>query len=250
NHCFERAASNNSWISQNQYHLEPTSGTNQKCYSNTRNCNLFTTSGTVSGVEGRALWDNSQRNWQVYITAQDYKCKKTETNKQIRTFNSCGDVNCIATQVSSPTAGARVSTATTEIAYDYIDYYYCTSCINDENMARVPVVVSEQNCIISGRAYCSSNNAKSCRCKPVPRGYYKSPSSCSWDNDTDTLPSCTEPCGPGQTTDGGATSAADCHYTTQTRFCDAHGCFYLSGLSWDATSGYTWGGATSTSSGQ
>ena len=251
NHCFERAASNNSWISQNQYHLEPTSGTNQKCYSNTRNCNLFTTSGTVvPGVSGTATW--SSNKWSVG------GCRKA--NQSISGAHCTGVLVAAANNITSATANIWTNPR-----------HFCTKC--------------DAGYIVAGanyyHQYASSNFCESvtgtsgiptngfpfyiCNCgDQAPSGYYTvGQQICDWSSADDdnnckknadyfgNYGQCCQKCGPGQTTNGVAASAADCHYTTQTRFCDAHGCFYLSGLSWDATNHtYNWGGATSTSPGQ
>ena len=238
------------------YHIEG-SGNNAKCYSNTRNCNLFTTSGTVDGVSGEA-------NWLENTSSQTYKWNAANCIKQ-KEYNGN---NCKGIQIEKPPINCNaandchswVQNATSSITYNYYGYY-CKSCnagyeVNNSTDA----TCSTSLCTDSSSANtCGSNQVYICKCGAINRGYYRSTQVNLCDNNNCKRSfnaflnlftgNVNQPCGPGQTTNGGATSVNDCHYTERTRFCDAHGCFYLSNLSWDATNGYTWGGATSTSPG-
>ena len=234
------------------YHIEVT-GDNAKCYSNTRNCNLFTTGSTaVPSVSGTAIWDDNK--WNVD------GCRKA--NQQITGAHCTGVL--VATNSNITDATADIWTNTNK--------HFCTKCDAGYIVAGAGYIYQNASIDFCGSVTGTSGIPTSgfpfyiCNCaEQAPSGYYTDGQSiCDWSSENDdnqckknanyfgNYAQCCQKCGPGQTTDlvSGATSADDCHYTTQTRFCDAHGCFYLSDLGWDADNGYTWGGATSTSPGQ
>ena len=234
------------------YHIEVT-GDNAKCYSNTRNCNLFTTGSTaVPSVSGTAIWDDNK--WNVD------GCRKA--NQQITGAHCTGVL--VATNSNITDATADIWTNTNK--------HFCTKCDAGYIVAGAGYIYQNASIDFCGSVTGTSGIPTSgfpfyiCNCaEQAPSGYYTDGQSiCDWSSENDdnqckknanyfgNYAQCCQKCGPGQTTNegGGATSEDDCHYTTQTRFCDAHGCFYLSDLGWDADNGYTWGGATSTSSGQ
>lgn len=253
------------------YHIEGT-GNNAKCYSNTRNCNLFTTENTaVSNVSGLAEWKLRNTNNQTYEW-DVVNCKKQEEYNG----NNCEGIEIESPSISCNTISdchSWVQNATSDITYNNNSGYYCKSCnagyeVNNSTDANNQTTCDTGLCSDSSsantcdRSIQTSSQVYICKCGAINRGYYRDSVVDLCDNNNNNCKrsfstflglfngDVNQPCGPGQTTNGGATSEADCHYTTQTRFCDAHGCFYLSGLSWGATNGYTWGGATSTTSGQ
>lgn len=267
NHCFDGATSN-SWT--NQYHLEPISGTNQKCYFNTRDCNLFQykeyskrndDSGALSASDNQNVSIVGTLNWSNNYgwSSVNETCKKTEKDVTINGHN-CKGVTIEQHKYANTSYSFGQTVEETVVYYNDTQegnnnaekqQYFCTSCNSGYYTAGTPSNGTCPNGLSGGQSV-----SYRCSCSQVERGYWSAGGNICYVNDLSSLPnSCNNEvsrtaCGPGQTTDGGATSEADCHYTTQTRFCDAHGCFYLSDLSWDATNGYNWNGATSTSSGQ
>lgn len=267
------------------YHIEG-SGNNAKCYFNTRNCNLFnekykaTDSNYARGsteattnieceecsiartVRGDATWDGNK-----WIVSGCYA--ERNANDIIVKYGNSNEQNAYCSGVilsKQENANNSVNDANVAIYYNYGNYYLCTEC-NAGYVVANNAYATDSNiaCYTTGSSYTGNSGVYVCKCDPVDRGYYLSSqvqicnynssqfySSCK--KTLDQLnnlinPSNKRPCGPGQTTNegGGAASEDDCHYTIQTRFCDAHGCFYLSDLGWDATNHtYNWNGETNT----
>ena len=216
-------------------------------------------------VRGDATWDGNK-----WIVSGCY-AERNANDIIVKYGNSNAEQNAYCSGVilsKQENSNNPVNDANVAIYYNYGNYYLCTEC-NAGYVVANNAYATDSNthlaCYTTGSSYDDNNGVYVCKCDPVDRGYYlSSPVQICNYSDSQSYSSCKktleqlqaltpvkQPCGPGQTTNGGAASAADCHYTTQTRFCDAHGCFYLSDLSWDATNHtYNWGGATSTSPGQ
>lgn len=124
--------------------------------------------------------------------------------------------------------------------YDAIDWglhtstYYCKNCSELGYLSKVRTDSVDQ-ATIDDYGYCYDNEVSSnqvwCSCVPVPQGYYHAAQTpCdSWatcnpfDNKT--------PCFAGMTTSSaGSTRKEQCHYTSDTQFCDAYGCFKFNSL--------------------
>lgn len=131
-----------------------------------------------------------------------------------------------------PTATYTVPSASTHIQYNNgltsnPAYYYCESCLSAGYYPTTDKPTGEQHHLPTCNNPTSGEHT-ACSCLPISNGYY---GGClnGW-NSSVPLSQC-EPsaCPAGKTTDNqGSTSSDDCHYTDQTQFCDAKGCFTLS----------------------
>ncbi len=179
------------------------------CYMNERDCSAFDTNSCTGTKTGKATYlpEPDMQKWSV----QNCKCKEQNVNDTTK--------HCIATK--NYTASGTVANVGGTINYT-LSNYYCTGCIGGHYVT--PDDITPQQ-------YCQapSGNIKVCKCTPVNQGYYMS--SCSFGYPLSSQPSsCVTPtpCPAGQTTDGtGATSLTECHFTGETQFCDAGGCFTL-----------------------
>lgn len=177
------------------------------CYMNTRLCSKMTwnANSCSESPTGNATYSSSDKKWDIS------DCKCTETNA---TFN---EKHCIASKTYSPTV-QNVQSVATQISCTLFSYY-CTGCIGGhyvkpENVAAQP-------------PYCQGST-NPCSCSPVAQGYYMS--ECVWNSEN--FQTCDEreiqKCPAGQTTDGpGSAEPEACHFTSETKFCDAGGCFTL-----------------------
>lgn len=173
----------------NNYHIEPDNG--NKCFSNTRNCNLFGDSGCDgANPAGTAEWNTSL--WNIE------SCHCDSSNFDY----SAG--NCYANVIKHP------QTQTTQSATDNITY-----TLTNNN-------VTCTNC--KSGAYTDPND--NTKCKLASQGWYSPGCPINSCNGQPTK------CPFGQTTDGdgAGTSATDCHYSNQTKFCDSKGCFNIDNI--------------------
>ena len=89
----------------------------------------------------------------------------------------------------------------------YIDYYsYSSSCFISNKYT------SEVTKCDAG--YCKQSSSSILACQQTPAGYYHA---------DDGGKDC-KPCPAGQTSNAGSSSQSDCHYTSETQFCDDNGC--------------------------
>lgn len=274
----EGFTNNDTYLSY-EYHRE-IQNENPVCYSNTRACNLFTSeTSPVDNVSGGpATWVRANASdpghWNVSI------CRKTEpfnNSNQITIFNN-EHPNCTGVKVSQPTGNnTSVNSATAQITYTGVGYF-CTQCnfgysitnpLSSNTNLHLVYTNNNNNSVSNyvSSDYCTSNTNSPwsvdisqgfyvCNCIEPANGYYVDVGQtiCNSDNDYNgcklsELPGFSvfvKSCPAGKTSDYGATSAAQCHYgsgSNGTQFCDAFGCVWLDGLSFDSTNPtYYWTG--------
>ena len=188
------------------YHTEG-NGTNIKCYSNIRNCKLFNKSGCDGPVSGRLKW-SVDAYWTAIGTTYNCACEKKAVS-----YNSCiADVTYSLTDITPDTsANATITYAPSS--------YECKKCPAGKYLALSDFTSNSQ---------CTGGNV-ACSCTDTDKGYYST--GCNI-NGVQSISSCQQtPCPkPGQTTNdvGAGTSVGDCHYSSETKFCDAAGCFTIS----------------------
>lgn len=104
-------------------------------------------------------------------------------------------------------------TGRSENGSNFIDYYSYSTTDNCNHFVQEP---GHKYTITSCDAgYCIFVPTDVCR--STPAGYYHTN-----DGGTDCVP-----CPAGQTSKSGSTSQSDCHYTSETQFCDKNGCISL-----------------------
>ena len=183
------------------------------CYMNNRNCSKMTSTACPStGATGDATYNSDTQKW----TVSDCTC--TQNNAQLN------DKHCIATK--RYTASGTVSSVATPISYT-LSNYYCTGCVDGYYVHPENGFMINTNC----NADLVSGNNVVCQCDEVPTGYYKKCN--SWNYPISNQFLCQPAaCPAGKTTNGpGATVLTDCHFTSNTKFCDAGGCFTLGDIS-------------------
>ena len=188
------------------YHIE----SNNKCYSNIRNCNQFQHSGpcTSDNVSGALRW-SSDGYW--FISKPSHQCECTQQNTE---HGSCtAKVTYTSYDVSNDD-----NTENASVTYT-ISSYECTKCPAGTYLAQSDFTSNSQ---------CTGDNV-ACSCTDTDKGYYST--GCNI-NGVQSISSCQQtPCPkPGQTTNdpGAGTSEGACHYSSETKFCDAAGCFTIS----------------------
>lgn len=262
------AVSNNQYTTQNSTNLSAAHLENNLVYLNTRACNLFNyrkanegTSASHSAsdsndviITGAAQWYN---NWAVG------DCHKIERNESI----PGPDVNCTGVTIAQVSNDNNTVQNVTDVLVYYDSpqrqnnntncpscwQYRCTSCLAGHHFDRN----------VQGQySSCRGNDVIICGCAETAQGYYSTGGDfCNYTFQENTFnsnnfpdnfcPSLSEnyvhPCPePGMTSDGGATSREQCHYGSGdagTQFCDAFGCVWLDGLSFNSTNRtYSWTG--------
>ena len=206
---------------------------NNVCYYNMRYCGKFGQTGCSNGTFNDDNSDTPLAHW--YPMDQKWGvsgCKCLQGN-----FIDTNEKHCNGEHFNiTPPTNTTVPYATSNIPYtEYtntpgnISSYYCTSC---ENGYYVTNLYSPSN-PPTDFTYCSASTYNSagivvCNCEQIPQGWYGT-ANCNWNANTITTNQCSkEPCPAGKTTNyRGATSADDCEYTNQTKFCDSKGCFQL-----------------------
>ena len=192
-------------------HIE---GTGTQCYYNTRLCDKFGTPNECHNgtVDGAAFWNNDLWNIQA--------CKCTQNNFLHQ--------SCLATIEKKTTLTTQAS-AQGSITYDNVSYYYCTGCPAGSYVNPDTDFQTNSTCYTGP----GSSSLIVCQCTESEQGFYSSGFTISYPIDNGSTstyanPPYLEKCEFGKTTsDPGATSADDCEYTDQTKFCDAKGCFTL-----------------------
>lgn len=201
-------------------HYESDTG---KCYTNTRRCGLFNTSGCLGGtVGGAAKWQNGQWNLKYTVSGTYFGC--TCENSDFTNSNNCSGKR--TTRVHTSTVPSANNTETINYQDGEVQSYYCTSCTSGYYVEQI---YHDSSAPSGCKSPDDSQSYVVCGCTKNTQGWYGV--GCSWDPKTltnQTTLSCVSPCPVGQTTDGtGATSLTDCQFTVETQFCDAGGCFTL-----------------------
>lgn len=186
-------------------HLE-----NDTCYTGYLNCDQFNNNctGTVSGY---TKWDRSRGKWHTAPTSTERcRCESDYTSE-----------TCTGKQTYFTNYNQVYIDRTTQINFVPSEYF-CTKC-------RAGYYVNAATDINSDHENDDCANDKVCKCTIVSQGHYVN-GQCNIlypvNPNTNICPP--TPCPAGQTTDGtGATSLTECHFTGDTQFCDAGGCFTL-----------------------
>ncbi len=180
------------------YHIE----SNNKCYSNIRNCERFNKSGCDGAVSGRLKWSVDEY-WTSAGTAYNCECKQTEI-----LYGSCiADVTYSLTDIDpdNDTEQATITYAPSS--------YECKKCPAGKYLVQSDFTSNSQ---------CAGDTV-ACSCTNVDQGYYSTECTIKGTSSCQQTP-CPK---PGQTTNGvgAGKSEQDCHYSSETKFCDATGCF-------------------------
>lgn len=241
----------------NGYHME-----GAQCYKNERKCRLFSSNCLVSSESHQVETDDSQQGnvqWGAYIDPNNnetkHKWKYDDTsNCKCKIAGDLTEKSCNGTKYNPIRSMSNTETVNASISYlnpnspddsTVWAHYTCTGCL--------------------AGYYANGDTNNSFNCVPAPQGYYSTGCGTVWinvDNPTGSgTRDCTlysgilKPCYAGMTSNSGADSVQDCHYTSQTQFCDAWGCASYSDLVgsnaddwwWYMQSGTTTGGSVNTS---
>lgn len=185
------------------------------CYYNFRNCQKFTSDGCTGTI----------RSLDIPWTGNEWDVSYCEC---IEPFSNNSSLNCSGQQTKKTTSqSASNVNETIHYTDGEITQYECRSCLAGYYVQRVYYIFDSDR-----PAKCTpySGQYSVCSCVSTPQGTYSE--NCSWSDITDG----TNPCpkydcpNPGQTTngDGAGINQNACHYTSDTQFCDAKGCFSLS----------------------
>lgn len=265
------AVPNNQQATQNSTNLSAAHLENNSVYLNTRACNLFyyrkaseetSVSHSASGnpnviITGTARWytETNTSYWKVN------ECYKKENNENI----SGG--YCIGVTIAQASNGDNDIHNVNDVLVYYDSpqlqnnnsncpscwQYRCTSC---------PAGYRPDSGTQGQYNSCPRSDNVVCSCAETVQGYYSTGGPfCNYTFDgsifstnnfvnnfcSPSSESYVHPCSkPGMTSDGGATSDDECHYGSGdagTQFCDAFGCVWLDGLSFDSTNRtYSWTG--------
>ena len=178
------------------------------CYTGYLYCNQFENdcSGNVSGY---TQWDKSKNQWHT-VPSNEYRCR-CESDYESAT--------CIGKQTYLTHHTQIYIDITTTINF-IPSSYLCTKCKLGYYVNATTDINTDDDC----------ESDKVCKCTIVPQGYYINGQCSIPDSITNLSDDICPPsaCPAGQTTNATAsTSQTDCHFTVQTQFCDAGGCFTL-----------------------
>ena len=213
-------------VSTYRIHIEP----DGNCYTGTLNCGEFN-SDCNGSPKNDVLWDYQNHQW---MTAENNPTKCICEG----TSDSDPDLHCIAKANKTTTQNAQY--ATQQISYDTINNYWCTECDSGYYVDAAYDLKSVLEPPVSGQTWCHVDENDPggqytvCKCTQVPKGSYLN-TACPVFGKIETLADICPPnnCGAGKTTDNAGTIGNTCHYSPDTKFCDANGCFNIT----DADSG-------------
>ena len=210
-------------------HIEYINGI-AECYADTRSCKLFNSDNCspdqISGMATRFA-NHYGSGW----TIRTCKCDTAE-------FEDSTELFCHGQQNGIRPSLISVQNAGATITYDgSIEGYYCTRCIYDTDSDKYYANTTYSN------DTCSLNTTQGhiCKCETSNNfGYWRKGlcnTNINWSNENNICQRI--PCSAGKTTSEilpTATNDSICHYSPQTKFCDANGCFNIT----DA-SDWSWG---------
>ncbi len=204
----------------NGAHIENING-DSKCYAGTRLCSLFgavnCTSEQISGTATRTSM-HGDNVWSI----SSCSCGSTDFVNNDMLF-------CHGKQNGTSPSFATVPDVGSTITYDnYTNNYsyYCTRCILDNGNTKYYANTTWSN------GQCSPGNGRVCRCETSnDLGYWRDGGCNSTTDWTDDNICKRVPCPAGKTTSEILpTGILGCHYTNQTKFCDANGCFNITNV--------------------
>ena len=211
-------------------HIEYTNGTTE-CYANTRSCKLFHSDNcSPEQISGMAEYFANHYNsgW----TIRTCKCNYTEFEDNTELFCH-GQRNNV-----QPSSNSVLNVSATITYNGSAEEYYCTRCIYDSNTNKYYADTIYSN------DTCSPNitQGHTCKCDTSNDfGYWRKGMCNTYTNWTNENSICKRVlCPVGKTTSEIlpiATTDSVCHYTDQTKFCDANGCFNITDA---ADGGWNW----------
>ena len=257
--------SNATGCSGTNYHLLWDGVSNVRCYANQWNCNRFgysTQAEPIQGypnwwvvtdcrdlggpsVDGIATWNAQWQKWN--ISACRFDTSAYQGGCLLLEYSNDASANCYTNNLVLKPAATYIDMDDT-IIYNWPDSRYeCIACRPGYFVDRDDwqYCYDDQNYGIYDCSYsqCADTHYKAgeaiCKCSAVPKGHYLASGLCNWADLVGTHISESEInnrcdasyCPAGQTTDSvGGTSVDACHYTADTQFCDARGCFSLSDI--------------------
>ena len=200
------------------------------CYYNIRYCKNFNNIGCDTFLDDQLEMANAGANWQQQQgqwNVQRCVCTNGSFTDNIR--------HCNGTHSYVLPESNTVNSATGRVEYNKYEEnvldlhqsssYYCASCQEGYYVSN-----THQSSNPTGFTYCKKPDSASvvvCNCEEIPKGWYVE--NCNWDaNNLTSNPCPKNRCPAGQTSDAGSTDGSDsCHYSQDTKFCDAKGCFSL-----------------------
>ena len=224
------------------YHVEMDANNEYGCYLNERPCNLFRAQYSIGNeiteinpndsnqASGTAIWteENGYQIKDPNATVNDTSCKYQLTNRDY------ADKACKATIIFQPNEWT-ISSANNTVSF-VVSGYYCTSCIDDVTISLYHYpstnTNNSQGCI--NPIDPEEQYYQVCLCNKIPQGYYRT---VIWNYQLNpSAGNYIAACPHGQTTNnpGAGVNIDSCHYSADTQFCDARGCFKLDDInSWD-----------------
>lgn len=208
------------------YHAEPLSDGAYGCYFKHRQCSDFNTNTCSGNIYGPAEWRSYE--WDI----SNCECNQEEFPDYTH--------SCNAKRNKKPSA-STISGVNVPINYDTQFRYWCVSCFSGYYVKPDDILNAggdNQTCIVG--EYENGGQYAVCECTPAPRGTWIDSCNITYPiTNPNNIPCSTTNCPTGKTTSStGSTSIDDCHYTNQTKFCDANGCFNITdaadgGWNWD-----------------
>ena len=211
-------------ISTYRIHIEP----DGNCYTGILNCDEFP-SDCNGSPKNDIQWDYQNHQWMTSW------CVCTGANY------SGTNLHCTAKANKTTTQNAQY--ATQQISYDSVNNYWCTKCDSGYYVDAYNDLSPVSEPPVSGQTWCHVDENDPggqytvCKCTQVPKGSYLD-AACPTFGKIETLADICPPnnCGAGKTTNNAGTIGNNCHYSSDTKFCDANGCFNIT----DA-SDWSWG---------
>lgn len=212
-------------ISTYRIHIEP----DGNCYTGILNCGEFP-SDCNGSPKNDIQWNYQTHQWMTSW------CVCTGANY------SGTNLHCTAKANKTTTQNAQY--ATQQISYDTINNYWCTKCDSGYYVDATDDLSPVSEPPVSGQTWCHVDENDPggqytvCKCTQVPKGSYLD-TACPAFGAIETLADICPPnnCGAGKTIDNAGTIGNTCHYTPDTKFCDAKGCFNITDA---ANGGWNW----------
>ncbi|MBQ1927990.1 MAG: hypothetical protein II179_02900 [Alphaproteobacteria bacterium] len=211
-----------SGTNSNGIHIE-----NGQCYIGHRDCSLFYTTGCSGTIYGDAQWNSGI--WNVTLC----ECRQEEFDDTANFCHAKRNKKAYSTTVTS---------VNDTIIYTNgeLKKRWCISCLDGYYIERNNILSadgSNNECIVGEES--NGGQYAVCACTVAPQGTWISTCNVSYPIlDPDSIQCSPTNCPAGKTTNSiGSTSINDCHYTNQTKFCDAKGCFNITDA---ANDGWDW----------
>ena len=219
----------NGVINSDIYHVErdfnnpnPTADWTTRCFLNERPCELFNnefSDNPNATISGTAHWAWSTYSSRYYYNTND--CSVTVESNNINETAHCKTTAFYKYQDGPSNEGLAYdpgSGTNTTILYE-LKNYYCNEC----QSKYYPTTTTPNGMSLCGAPQ-SGDAYRVCSCHKIDDGYY---TTCNpWTINTP-RDSCAPSRCPAGKTSVDATSINECHYSADTKFCDANGCFNI-----------------------